>query len=314
MHMLCIFIAYFLHVSAHLLHISAYCLHILCIFLHIRCIFVHISCIFVAYDCVFELVFAYSLHMPAWRPTGGFFACAAPLPRLARQWLCLQHLQLGPSPQPQPSHPNNHPISPALRSCPPLAQRRRQPQLQQPPHTAQPARLSTPKPAAPWPPLSRARPASVQSFSPTHPAACRLSRALHELASRCERKVPEIMVHKLQEALAKQLDMFGSNAVLLESGTDSVSKFCLKTTKYAKNKLNVQNMQKQTKYADIHADFARKKLIDCSSTSDSKLRMNRAENGPNFAHHVLKPPAIDGLILTHKVSAAAAVILFHRGR
>ena len=49
-----------------------------------------------------------------------------------------------------------------------------------------------------------------------------------------ERKVPEIMVHKLQEALAKQLDMFGSNAVLLESGTDSVSKFCLKTTKYAK--------------------------------------------------------------------------------
>jgi len=42
------------------------------------------------------------------------------------------------------------------------------------------------------------------------------------------------MVHKLQEALAKQLDMFGSNAVLLESGTDSVSKFCLKTTKYAK--------------------------------------------------------------------------------
>ena len=73
-------------------------------------------------------------------------------------------------------------------------------------------------------------------------------------------------------------------------------------------------MQKQTKYADIHADFARKKLIDCSSTSDSKLRMNRAENGPNFAHHVVKPPAINGLILTHKVSAAAAVILLHRGR
>ena len=74
----------------------------------------------------------------------------------------------------------------------------------------------------------------------------------------------------------------------------------------------MQNMQKQTKYADIHTDFARKKLIDC--TSDSKLRMNRAENGPNFAHHVVKPPAINGLILTHKVSAAAAVILFHRGR
>ena len=49
-----------------------------------------------------------------------------------------------------------------------------------------------------------------------------------------ERKVPEIMVHKLQEALAKQLDIFGSNAVLLESGTDSVSKFCLKLPKYAK--------------------------------------------------------------------------------
>ena len=180
----CIFDAYLMHISAYLLHMSAYYLHIPCIFLHIRCIFVHISCIFVAYDCIFELVFAYSLHMPAWRPTGGFFARAAPLPNLARQWLCRQHLRLGPSPQPQPSHPNNHPISPALRSCPPLAQRRRQPQLQQPPHTAQPARLSTPKPAAPWPPLSRAWPASVQSFSPTHPAACRLSRALHELASR----------------------------------------------------------------------------------------------------------------------------------
>ena len=25
----------------------------------------------------------------------------------------------------------------------------------------------------------------------------------------------------------------------------------------------MQNMQKQAKYADIHADFARKKLIDC---------------------------------------------------
>ena len=122
------------------------------------------------------------------------------------------------------------------------------------------------------------------------------------------------MVHKLQEALAKQLDIFGSSAVLPESGTDSVSKFCLKTTNICKNILNMQHMQKQTKYADIRADFARKKLIDCRSTSDSKLRMNRAENGPNFAHHVVKPPAINGLILTHKVSAAAAVILFHRGR
>ena len=129
-----------------------------------------------------------------------------------------------------------------------------------------------------------------------------------------ERKVPEIMVHKLQEALAKQLDIFGSSAVLPESGTDSVSKFCLKTTNICKNILNMQHMQKQTKYADIRADLARKKLIDCRSTSDSKLRMNRAENGPNFAHHVVKPPAINGLILTHKVSAAAAVILFHRGR
>ena len=90
------------------------------------------------------------------------------------------------------------------------------------------------------------------------------------------------MVHKLQEALAKQLDIFGSNAVLLESGTDSVSKFCLKTTKICKNILNMQNMQKHTKYADIHADFARNKLINCRSTSDSKLRMNRAENGPNL--------------------------------
>ena len=85
-----------------------------------------------------------------------------------------------------------------------------------------------------------------------------------------ERKVPEIMVHKLQEALAKQLDIFGSSAVLPESGTDSVSKFCLKTTNICKNILNMQHMQKQTKYADIRADFARKKLIDCRSTSDSR--------------------------------------------
>ena len=184
----CIFDAYLLHICCIFLHICCICLHIICIFLAYSCISDAYLCIFHAYSLhmIFELVFAYSLHMPAWRSTGGFFARAAPLPRLARQWLCWQHLRLGPSPQlePQPSHPNNHPISPALRSCPPLAQRRRQPQLQQRPHTAQPARLSTPKPAAPWPPLSRARPASVQSFSPTHPAACRLSRALHELASR----------------------------------------------------------------------------------------------------------------------------------
>ena len=50
------------------------------------------------------------------------------------------------------------------------------------------------------------------------------------------------MVHKLQEALAKQLDLFGSNAVLPEIGTDSVSQFCLKNTK-------MQNKTKYAKYA-----------------------------------------------------------------
>ena len=63
-------------------------------------------------------------------------------------------------------------------------------------------------------------------------------------------------------------------------------------------------MQKKTKYADIHADFARKELIDGRTTHDS-MWMNRAENRPIFAHHVVKPPAIDGLVLTYKVSATA---------
>ena len=214
------FFAYKMHISAYLLPMSAYYLHIPCIFLHIRCMFVHISCIFVACDCVFELVFAYSLHMPAWRPTGGFFARAAPLPRLARQWLCRQHLRLGLSPQPQLINSNNHSISPALRSCPPLAQRRRQPQLQQPPHTAQPARLSTPKPAAPWP---LCLVLGLHLCNPFLPLILRCAGFLAHCMSLLhagERKVPEIMVHKLQEALAKQLDIFGSNAVLLESGTD----------------------------------------------------------------------------------------------
>ena len=73
-------------------------------------------------------------------------------------------------------------------------------------------------------------------------------------------------------------------------------------------------MQKQTQYADTCADFACKKLIDGCSTPDNKLHMNREENGPYFAHHVVKPPAINRLILMYKVSAEAAVKLFQSAR
>ena len=40
-----------------------------------------------------------------------------------------------------------------------------------------------------------------------------------------ERKVPEIMVHQLQEALADQLDVLGSLAVRLETVEESVSNY-----------------------------------------------------------------------------------------
>ena len=62
------------------------------------------------------------------------------------------------------------------------------------------------------------------------------------------------------------------------------------------NKTKQAKYAKKTKYADMHTDFACKKLINsCQcSTSDIKLWMNQAENGPNLAHHVVKAPAIDG--------------------
>jgi hypothetical protein len=52
-----------------------------------------------------------------------------------------------------------------------------------------------------------------------------------------ERKVPEIMVHQLQEVLAYQLDVLGILAVGLETVEESVS-----------NDMN--NMQKYMKYAN----------------------------------------------------------------
>ena len=127
-----------------------------CIFVHIHCkshacvcIFVayvlHISCIFVAYDCIFKHVFAYLLHMPAWLPAGGFSSRAPRPPRLVRQWQCRRHLLV-----PNPNHPTQTiPSVQHFDRVPrhPVSSRRRRP-----PHPAQPARLSTPKPALSRPP------------------------------------------------------------------------------------------------------------------------------------------------------------------
>ena len=60
-----------------------------------------------------------------------------------------------------------------------------------------------------------------------------------------EGKVPEIMVHKLQEALAKQLDMFGLGV----TATVTPSFLSLAPTQSANFASKLPNMQKQTKYA-----------------------------------------------------------------
>jgi hypothetical protein len=76
-------------------------------------------------------------------------------------------------------------------------------------------------------------------------------------------------------------------------------------------------MQKHARYAvcGLHSDFTRKKLVDSFSGPDIELGMKRGKAGPNFAHHEVKPPAIDCLIGAHIVSATTAVIQchFHRG-
>jgi hypothetical protein len=113
-----------------------------------------------------------------------------------------------------------------------------------------------------------------------------------------ERKVPEIMVHQLQESSSKQLDVFESYAILPEPDTNYIRK-------------NAQERKNAEHY--IQADFARKEPLNCTVGFDIELRVKRAEGGPKFAHHEVKPPTIDGLSGEHKVSAATAVMHFHMG-
>ena len=133
-----------------------------------------------------------------------------------------------------------------------------------------------------------------------------------------ERKVPEIMVHQLQEALADQLDVLGSLAVGLETVEESVSNYMnhmQKYFEYAKSKQNMQNMQEHSQYAehDLHTDFAVEELIDTLKSPGVELLVNCVEHrANNFVPHVVKPPAIDWLVGPNIVPAQTAVT--HSGR
>ena len=75
MHISCIFLAYFLHISCIFMHIPGIFLAYFCISgayqVHIRCIFVYICCIFLAYFlhiCAYVCAFlAYFLHISAYQ-------------------------------------------------------------------------------------------------------------------------------------------------------------------------------------------------------------------------------------------------------
>ena len=261
LHIKCIFHAYFciqgayqVHILAYVLHMCANLMHICCIFLHICCICLHIICIFLAYSCISNaylcIFLAYSLHMIAYSslflhihcicPPGGPLAVSShalrPCPAWHANGFASNTSDLVRVPNP------NHPTQTIIPS---VQHFDRVPPLHSGADSLSSSSLPTPLSQPGFPPRSQLLPGPLclvtvlglhlcNSFLPLILRLAGFLAHCMSLLHAGERKVPEIMVHKLQEALAKQLDMFGSNAVLLESGTDSVSKFCLKTTKYAK--------------------------------------------------------------------------------
>ena len=259
MHISCIFLhtrcisdACFSICIAYVCIFDAYLLHICCIFLHICCICLHIICIFLAYSCISDaylcIFLAYSLHMIAYSslflhihcicPPGGPLAVSSHAPRPCPAWHANGFAgNTSDSVRvPNPNHPTQT-IIPSVQHFD------RVPPLHSGADSLSSSSLPTPLSQPGFPPRSQLLPGplclvlGLHLCNPFLPLILRRAGFLAHCMSLLhagERKVPEIMVHKLQEALAKQLDMFGSNAVLLESGTDSVSKFCLKTTKYAK--------------------------------------------------------------------------------
>ena len=131
-----------------------------------------------------------------------------------------------------------------------------------------------------------------------------------------ERKVPEIMVHQVQEALADRLHVLGRLAVGLETVKESVRKYMQnmhkykKYAKYAKTKRNMQNTQKHRKHAeyDLHADFAGEELVNSPGV---ELWVNFVEHRTNnFVPHLVKPSAIEWLACPNEVTAKAAVTLW----
>ena len=69
-----------------------------------------------------------------------------------------------------------------------------------------------------------------------------------------------------------------------------------------------QYMKNHEKSFFLHGNFAGQQLIHISYSPDIELGVNMGKRRPNYvAPHVVKPPTVDWLGFTDKVSAAIAV-------
>ena len=69
-----------------------------------------------------------------------------------------------------------------------------------------------------------------------------------------------------------------------------------------------QHMKNHEKSFFSHGNFAGQQLINISHSPEIELGVNMGKHRPNYvAPHVVKPPTVDWLGFTDKVSAAIAV-------